>query len=60
MSKSCPTQAAIRELFDALSAEPSRALCTKCGSTMVHLDTFFMSGPSEEGVVDIVTRLCKV
>jgi hypothetical protein len=24
------------------------------------LDTFFMSGPSEEGVVDIVTRLCKV
>jgi hypothetical protein len=49
MSESSAIQAAIKDLFEALSAEPSRALCTKCGSNMVHLDiTFFMSGPSEQ------------
>jgi hypothetical protein len=49
MSESSPIQAAIKELFDALSAKPSRELCTKSGSNMVHLDiTFFMSGTSEQ------------
>lgn len=39
--------AKLEEVFNILSTEPPPALCSKCGSIMMHLDTtFFTLGPT--------------